>query len=70
MPTTWSHRSRTSLSQPVTFSPYDDGCWKCEIPFIVGHFRAGVESDGPDPGLLQLLEGPGDVHDVGDRARG
>ena len=25
-------------AQPATFSPYDDGCWKGEIPFIVGHF--------------------------------
>jgi len=53
-------------AQPVTFSPNYDGCWKGEIPFIVGHFCAGVESYGPNAGSFELLERPGDVHDVGD----
>jgi hypothetical protein len=54
-------------SQPVTFSSYYERCWKGEIPFIVGHFRLGVEADGPDAGLFQLVKRPGDVHDIGDR---
>ena len=54
-------------SQPVTFSPYDDGCWKGEIPFIVGHFCAGVESHRPDTGFFQLFQGSGDIDDIGNR---
>ena len=45
-------------SKPVTLSSYDDGCWKGEIPFIVGHFRVSVESYRPDPRFFQVFQRP------------
>ena len=56
-------------AQPMAFSPYDDGCWKGEIPFIVGHFCTGVEPHRPNARLLELFERPGDVDDVGEIGR-